>query len=76
MTLLGYITKRIVYMLVVLFFLACLNFFLFEYVPQAVLGLGVRFFVPYASAQQAIHGGSAIDAAVSQGIRVKSTMAY
>src|SRR5271169_4643610 len=64
MTLLGYITRRIFYMLVVLFFLACLNFFLFEYVPQAVLGLGVRFFVPYASAQQAIHGGSAIDAAV------------
>jgi peptide/nickel transport system permease protein len=64
MTLLGYIAKRIAYMLVVLFLLACLNFFLFEYVPQAILGLGVRFFVPFASAQQALHGGTAIDAAV------------
>ncbi len=64
MTLLGYISKRIVYMLVILFLLACLNFFLFEYVPQAILGLGVRFFVPFASPQQAIHGGTAIDAAV------------
>ena len=76
MTLLGYITKRIFYMLVVLFLLACLNFFLFEYIPQAILGLGVRFFVPFASAQQALHGGTAIDAAVIKEFGSEPTMAH
>ena len=66
MSLLGYIAKRIVYMLVVLFLLAVLNFFLFEYIPQAVLGLGVRFFVPFVSANQAIHGGDLISRNVVQ----------
>jgi peptide/nickel transport system permease protein len=65
MSLLGYIVKRIIYMLVVLFLIACLNFFLFEYVPMGILGLGVQFFVPYHSAAQAIHG-DAISRAVIQ----------
>ena len=66
MSLLGYIAKRVAYMLLVLFLLAVLDFFLFEYIPQAVLGLGVRFFVPYASAQQAIHGGDNVYRSVVQ----------
>jgi peptide/nickel transport system permease protein len=64
MSLLAYIAKRIVYMFVVLLGLAVLNFFLFEFIPQAVLGLGVRFFVPFASAAQAVHGGDSISRAV------------
>jgi peptide/nickel transport system permease protein len=66
MSLLTYIAKRIVYMIVVLFLLAVLDFFLFQYIPQAVLGLGIRFYVPFTSAQQAAHGSDAISRIVVQ----------
>jgi ABC-type dipeptide/oligopeptide/nickel transport system permease component len=46
MTLLNYILKRAVYMLAVLFFVAVLNFILFEYIPMQVFNLGPQFFVP------------------------------
>jgi len=53
-------------MFLVIFLLAVLNFFLFEYIPMADLGLGVRFFVPFASAQQAIHGSDLVSKTVIQ----------
>jgi|BEDMetMinimDraft_1075159.scaffolds.fasta_scaffold02216_1 peptide/nickel transport system permease protein len=56
MAIFKYIVKRVINMIIVLFLLANLNFFLFEYVPMAILGLGVSFFVPYKSAQQALLG--------------------
>lgn len=46
MGLLVYVGKRLVYIAVVLVFFATLNFFIFMYIPQAVLNLGVSFFVP------------------------------
>jgi len=54
--LLGYIIKRSVYSVIVIFLIANLNFFIFEYLPQAILGLGVEFFIPYHSPRQAALG--------------------
>lgn len=56
MSLLWYIVRRTVYSAIVIFIIANLNFFLFEYLPQAVLGLGVEFFIPYHSPRQAMEG--------------------
>jgi peptide/nickel transport system permease protein len=52
MTMLTYVLKRIVYIAIVLVLFASLNFLIFMYIPQAVLGLGVRFFVPPHAAGQ------------------------
>jgi peptide/nickel transport system permease protein len=52
MGMLSYILKRLVYILIVLLAFATLNFFIFMYIPQAVLGLGVQFFVPPHAAGQ------------------------
>ncbi len=46
MSLLSFIVKRTVYMLIVLFFVAVLNFILFEYIPMGIFNLGPAFFVP------------------------------
>jgi peptide/nickel transport system permease protein len=45
-SLLYYIIRRIIYMSVVMLLFATLSFFLFMYIPQQVLGLGISFFVP------------------------------
>jgi ABC-type dipeptide/oligopeptide/nickel transport system permease component len=58
--------KRILYTLLVLFLFAVLNFFLFEYIPIAVLGLGVKFFVPFTSARQALGSQDAISKLIIQ----------
>jgi peptide/nickel transport system permease protein len=50
--LLGYIAKRLVYIVIVLILFAALNFLMFMYIPQQVLGLGVKFFVPQHSTGQ------------------------
>jgi peptide/nickel transport system permease protein len=52
MGLLSYVLKRLVYIAIVLFLFATLNFFIFMYIPQQVLGLGVQFFIPPHAAGQ------------------------
>ncbi len=64
MSLLSYIVKRIVYTLIVLFLLAVLNFFLFEYIPMGIIGLGVQFFFPPHTQVQ----GSTSDAVLNRAV--------
>jgi peptide/nickel transport system permease protein len=64
--LLGYIVKRSVYCVIVIFLIANLNFFIFEYLPQAILGLGVEFFIPYHNPRQAMEGPIIYQAVVKQ----------
>jgi len=64
MSLLGYIAKRAVYTLIVLFLLAVLNFFLFEYIPMGIIGLNISFFFPPHTAIQ----GSSPDAVLNRAV--------
>ena len=66
MSLLTYLVRRSIYSAVVVFIVANLNFFLFEYLPQAILGLGVEFFIPYHSPRQAAEGPIIYQAVVQQ----------
>lgn len=64
MSLLAYIAKRSAYTVIVLFLIAVLNFFLFEYIPMAVIGLGPSFFFPPHSQVQ----GTTADAVINQAL--------
>ena len=66
MSLLSYIIRRTIYSAVVIFIIANLNFFLFEYLPQAILGLGVEFFIPYHNPRQAVEGPKIYQAVVKE----------
>jgi len=66
MSLAKYALKRTVNLLIVLFLFANFNFLMFEYIPMQYLGLGIQFFVPYHSPQQALHGDQYAQAVVHQ----------
>jgi len=66
MSLTSYVLKRTINLLIVLFVFANFNFLMFEYIPMQYLGLGVQFFVPYRSPQQALHGDQYAQAVVHE----------
>jgi peptide/nickel transport system permease protein len=66
MSLTTYILKRTVNLLITLFLFANFNFLMFEYIPMQNLGLGIQFFVPFRSPQQALHGDQYAQAVVRE----------